>query len=278
MIAEQRHPVSLARFACFLITVQRPWKVIQADQAHGHVTQDDGNTLRIFIGQQSLISPLVLRNSFLETILAVKDVAEIDVETCETPSVVETCEYLPGASRSFEGLIVLTKQNQRLDGTAQSSRSFLFDFKLFVKSDGLFVVLDGRGVVSAGVKGVRLCSQPESQALFPSQFPSDQDGRFRQAHSLACVDANPLNDESSQVLDNFAANQAPMASEKLSARRPIHDLSEAGIELVQGDFFNHRGHQSKPNSLRCLRRRSMHFWRVKPMEPTARPSSSATSA
>src|SRR5216683_1097083 len=115
LVAQQRHSVPLARFACFPITVQRAGKVIQTDQAHRHVAEDDGNTLRVLIRQQIPVSALVMSDGFIEAILPVKDVAEIDFETCETPRIVETCEDFSGPSRSFERLIVLTQQDQRLD-------------------------------------------------------------------------------------------------------------------------------------------------------------------
>src|SRR5713101_2674335 len=109
LIAQQRHPVPLARFACFLITVQRPGKVIQANQAHRHVAQDDGDTLCVLIWQQAPISTLVMSNSFIETILPVKDITEVDFEACETPGVVEPCEDLFGPICSSERLIVRTQ-------------------------------------------------------------------------------------------------------------------------------------------------------------------------
>src|SRR6202795_2351263 len=109
LIAQQWHPEALARFASFLITCERPGKVIQADQAHRHVAEDDGYTFCVLIRQQTFISALVLRNSLLEAILAVKDVAKIDIETCETPRVVETGEDSSGPIGSFERFIVLTQ-------------------------------------------------------------------------------------------------------------------------------------------------------------------------
>ncbi len=163
-------------------------------------------------------------NGFIKAILPVEDVAEINIETLETPRIVVAGKYLPGPIRSLERLIVLTEQDQRLDGTAQSSRGLFLVLHEVVQFDGFFVVFDGGTVVSAGVKGVGLCPQAESQTFFVAQFRPDQDGGFREVHGLARVDANPLDNQLSEALDNFVAKQCSMASEKLEASRLSFEL------------------------------------------------------
>jgi hypothetical protein len=169
LIAQQRHAVALARFAGFLITLERAGKVIQADQAHRHVAKDDGDALGVFVRQQASVSALVVSDGFLETILAVKDVAEVDFKPRETPRVVETGEDFLGAVCRFEGFIVLTQQDERLDGTAQSARGLFLDLRRIVQFDGLFVMFDRRGVISAGVERISLGAQTQSQTFVAAQ-------------------------------------------------------------------------------------------------------------
>jgi hypothetical protein len=237
-----------------------------------------GNTFRVLIRKQTLISALVLSNSFLKAILAVKNVAEIDIETRETPSVVEAREDVSGPIDSFEGFIVLTKEDQRLDRTAESAGGLSPVAEGFIYFEGLLVMLDGGAIVATGVESIGFSAEAESDVFFSAQPAADQNSGFGKVQRLAGVDSNSFEDQIGELVYDLAADQCFVTRQKCAAILLVLKMGQLQQELFPGDFFDSRGHQSNPNSPRYLRSRSMHFWRVNPMEPTARPSSAATSA
>ena len=219
-----------------------------------------------------------MEHGFFEAILAVKDVADIVVETGDASGFADLREDFSGALGSFEGAIVFAEENQRLDGAAEGASGFFPVAEGFVHFDGLFVMLDGGAIVSAGVKGVGFGASAEGDVFFAAQLAADQDRGFGEVQSFFCVYADLFEDQDRRVVLRPRCECSALWRVR-NLRRSASFSRRANCERSssRGDFFDGRGHQSNPNSPRCLRRRSMHFWRVKPIEPTARPSSAATS-
>ena len=103
---------------------------------------------------KSVVGSVVVENGFFEAILAMEDISDVVFESGDAAGFAQALEDFAGAIGSFEGFIVFPKQNERLDGTAESARGLFFDVQGFVEYDGLFVVFDGGGAVTAGVEGV----------------------------------------------------------------------------------------------------------------------------
>src|SRR5882724_7099924 len=274
---QQWHAVLLAQLASLLITIQRPRKIVQIDQAHRQVAEDGGHAFPVFVGHQPNVGTLVMGDRFLESVLTVIDVAYVYFQTGQTPGIIETRKDHPGTLRSMKRPVVFTEEDQGLDRASERSCGFILIFQRFVKLESLFVVLDRPGVVSAGIEGVCLGPQPESQAFLAPQFLPDQNGCFREVQRLARVHAYSLNDQFCQPLDNFAACKGRVTSEKLPTRRICLELCELRKEFFRRRFLDYCGHQWNPSSSRFRRKRSMHFWRVNPIDPRASPSCAATS-
>src|SRR5246127_355001 len=126
------------------------------------------------------MSPLVVRQGFFESVLAMEDIPDIILETRDAPRLAHLRKDLPGALRSLEGPVVLSQQNQRLDGTAQRARGFFPDFQGFVQSNGLLVVLDRRAVMATGIERVGPRSQSQRHVFLPAQLSSDRQCRVGQ--------------------------------------------------------------------------------------------------
>src|SRR6267378_4192296 len=118
---------------------------------------------------------------------------------------------------------------------------------------------------------IRLGAQAKSQVLFAAQLARDQQGRVRQVQRHPRVHANFLENQIGELLEDLSLGQRFAARKKLEPRQ-LED------ELFARGFLGLPGHQWNPSSSKFRRNRSMHFWRVNPMEPNARPSSAATSA
>jgi len=108
-----------------------------------------------------------VRDRFLESILAVIDVANIDFQTGEAPRVIQARKISPGAFRGLKRHVVLTSENHRLDRAAQSYRSFVPIAQRFVKAKRLLMVLDGGAIIARGIQSVGFCSQGKRQSSLP---------------------------------------------------------------------------------------------------------------
>ena len=147
----------------------------------------------------------------------------------------------------------------------------------FVKPESLFVIFDRGTIVPGGIQGVGLLAQGQRQELFALQFFRDEHGCFGKVERLARAHADPLEDQLRELFDNLFANQRLVSGKKSAAGRIAGELPQFCDEGIPRIFPEGCRHQLKPSSSSCTRNRSRHFWRVNPMEPTARPSSAATS-
>src|SRR5258707_1947519 len=148
LIAQQRHSIAFTQIPRFLVAVQRPRKIVQADEAHGHVMEGDGYAFPILILGESFIGDLIVRDGLLEPILTMKDVAYIVLEDANAPRLAKSSEDFARSLGGREGAVVFAKQNERLDRAVQRACCFLLISQSFLDLCGLFVMLD-RGTVLA---------------------------------------------------------------------------------------------------------------------------------
>src|SRR5216683_2424805 len=148
LIAQQRHSIAFTQIPRFLVAIQRPRKIVQADEAHGHVMEGDGNAFPILILGESFIGDLVVRDGLLEAILTMKDVAYIVLENGNSPRLAECREDFARSLGGREGAVVFAQENQRLDRAVERAGRFLLISQCFIDFYGLFVMLD-RGTVLA---------------------------------------------------------------------------------------------------------------------------------
>src|SRR6266850_19709 len=106
---EQRHIVLLAERTRSLIRRERTRKIVETDQADGHVAEEYSESLGVLVRHQTCIGALVVRDRFLEAVLTVIDIADIDFEPGQTPGIVQAFKYLAGAFRRLKRLIVFTQ-------------------------------------------------------------------------------------------------------------------------------------------------------------------------
>src|SRR5258707_4869951 len=263
------HAVLFAQLASLLITIQRPRKIVQIDQGHSEVAEAGGHAFPVLVGHQPNVGTLVMGERFLESVLTVMNVAQVYLQTGQTPGIIETRKDPPGTLRSMKRPVVFTEEDQGLDRATERSCGFILIFQRFVKLESLFVVLDRPGVVSAGIEGVCLGPHPESQAFLAPQFIPDQNGCFREVQRLARVHAYSLNDQFCQPLDNFAACKRRVTREKLPTRRIGLSLCELRKEFFRRRILVLWCHQWNSTSDRFRWRRSLHFSHVNPLDLSA---------
>src|SRR5713101_9643 len=183
--------------------------------------------------------------------------------------------------RAGKGAVIFTEKNKRLNGTAECARCLVPNAQKRIELEGLFVVFDGRMIIAAGVQGVGLRAETQGDDVLAAQPTCDGHGRLGQPQRLSRVHADLLHDHAGEALNSFGVEQAAMPFQEAATARIAIQLAELGEQLVQlfelrgrELFFGH-GHYANPRSSKARRRRSIHCWRVKPMEPTAKLSSAA---
>ena len=195
------------QFAGLLVTIKRAGKIIQADQAHGHVVQRDGDSFPLFMFRECLVRPFVMREGVLEAVLAMKNVAHVVFEACHSQGLPEILEDLPRLIGRLERTLVFANEDRRLNGMAQGAGRLHALAKRFKQLEGSFVVLEGKAVFSAGVEGVRFGPEGKRQVFLAPEFLSNQERGFGQAQRLRSVYADSFHNEISELLDEFRAQQ-----------------------------------------------------------------------
>src|ERR1700683_152279 len=94
------HVVLGTELAGLLVRIQSFGKFTQTDVASSHVAEDRGNPLGILLRRQSLIRTLIASQSLCKSVLPVVDVADVDLETRESPGVAFGSKDL---TRAFPG-------------------------------------------------------------------------------------------------------------------------------------------------------------------------------
>ena len=135
-----------------------------------------------------------MEHGFFEAVLAVKDVADVVVEIGDASGLADTDEDFSRLFGGFESAIVLAEQNERLDGAAEGASGFFQIAESFVHFDGLFVMLDGGAIVSAGVESVGFGARAEGDVFFAAQLAADEDGGFGEVQRFFSVYADLFED------------------------------------------------------------------------------------
>ncbi len=159
---EERHVVFVTEGAGTLVGGKGAGKIVEADEADGHVAEDDGDAFRIFVRHQFAVRVFVVRDGFFEPILAVVNVADVDFKAGEAPAIVKARENFAGALDGLKGLVVFADEDQGLNGTAQCAAHFLPGAQGFVDLKGAVVMLDGSAMISSGIKCVGHSAQGQS--------------------------------------------------------------------------------------------------------------------
>src|SRR5258708_39595126 len=136
--------------------------------------EGDGDAFPILMFGESLIGALVMRDSLLEAILAMKNVAYIVLEDANATRLSESREDFTRAFGGREGAVVFAEENQRLDRAVQRAGRFLLISQCFIDFCGLFVMLDRGTVLTGSVESIRLGAQPFGETFFSPQFSRDQ--------------------------------------------------------------------------------------------------------
>ena len=114
-----------AHFSSALVAGEGAREIVERDQANGYVVHGDGEALGIVERKQSLVGALVARQPFLEAILAMVNVANVDLNVGQALLIVQAREDFFGAFGGLEGFVVLAKQDEGLNRGNQRSRFFL---------------------------------------------------------------------------------------------------------------------------------------------------------
>ena len=231
----------------------------------------------LLIVDQRLVSAFVVGQGLLELILPMKYVANIVFEAGNPFAFAQASKNLSRLLRGRERAVVFTQKDQRLDGVAQGSRRFLPTATRRIDFISLVVVLHRGAIASASVERICFRSQCKRQVFRAAKSLRDQDHDFSKAQCLPRVHADFVDDQRGQLFDDFGAKQIAVTRKKLQAIRIVCKPHQLRQQFVEGKLLASHGHQSSPNSPSLRRSRSMHFCRVKPIEPTARPNSLATS-
>ena len=232
LVAEQGHVVTHVEVTSRLIAIQCPGKVIQVDQTHGHVVQCEPRVFPLLIIRQALIRAFVISHGLLKTILAMKNVPHIVVETRDARSLAQPGKHFSSAFRSCKRTIVFTQEIEGLNRSTQRARSLFPKPQGFVEFQGSFVVLHGSSIVPGEVESVTLRAKRERQILFAAQAARDENRCLSEMKRLPSVNADFVNNQGSKPAYDLAADQGTVACQESPP-------SDVGINLRQlgNEFF-----------------------------------------
>src|SRR6266446_2467528 len=137
--------------------------------------------LPLLVASQGNVGPLVVRQSFLESILPMKYVANVVFKTGQVLVIAQPGEDLFGSPGSGEGALVFAHKNQGLNGAAEGSCGIIPTSTRDVDLVSPVVVLHGRMVFSAGMQRIAFRSQGNGHALLATKFSRDQHHPFCEA-------------------------------------------------------------------------------------------------
>jgi len=81
------------------------------------------------------------------------------------------------------------------------------------------MVLDCGSIITRGIESVCLCAQAKRQRLLPAQAFRDEHGGLSQVERFLRANADFLDDELCELLDNLIADQLLVLRKKFAARR-----------------------------------------------------------
>ena len=227
--------------------------------------------------QQPLVGLLVAVDRFLETVLAVVDVPDVQLQAGEAQLIALAGEDLAGLDRRLLGPLVLAEQDERLDRGAEGPAHLRGLPDLAEQPGRLLVVLDGRLVLVERIQGVALCAQALGERLGAPEPAGDELGGLREGQGLFDVDPDPLGHDLAQPRHRFTTEQLGMLREELAPAAVVRELRQLRVQpFVAG--ARRRGHlHRKPIFSRCRRRRVKHRPRMNAIDPVASPRLRATS-
>ena len=118
-------------------------EIVEADQAHRHVVERDGELFGVAVGEKLLVGVLVVIERFLEAILAVKNVADVVFETGQTALVAHFGEDFLGFGGESEGAVVIANHDVGMNGGGDGAADAFLIFGLLEKCFGFVVEGDG---------------------------------------------------------------------------------------------------------------------------------------
>ena len=95
-----------AHFPGALVGCERAGKIIQRNQAHRHVVERHRQPLGIAKRQQHFVGPFITSQSFLETVLPVVNISDIDLHMRPAFVVAQIAKDFLGVLRGRKCLIV----------------------------------------------------------------------------------------------------------------------------------------------------------------------------
>ena len=162
-----------AHFARALIGRQSARKIIQRDQAHGHVVERHRQPFRIAKGQQHFVRALVARQALLETVLPVVNIPDVDLDMRPALVVAQRAKDFLRRFGRGKRLIVFSEQNERLDGGNQRARFFFRIADLAKNLQSFLVEVQRLLIVAEHVKRIGFRAQTAPQRFLVSQSARD---------------------------------------------------------------------------------------------------------
>src|SRR5947209_4597277 len=157
--------MALTPFAGLLIAGKRAGKIVKGDLTGGDVAEDGGDGFRIGLGKQLLISALIAGKRLGKAILAMVDIAEVDLQTGEAPKVSAGLKDTPRFLGGGKGFVVLAKQKVRLNGSAERARQFIVIAQGDIDIGGAAMVFDGELMFANPIQRVGFAAESVGQGL-----------------------------------------------------------------------------------------------------------------
>ena len=200
------HAMALAPFVGLLVARERAGKIVERDLAGGHVAQDSGDGFGVWLGKQLLIGTLIAGQGLSETILAMVDVADVDIQARQPPAVSAGLEDAPGFFSGGKGFIVLAEQQMRLDGGAQSAGQFIVIAERDVNIGGAAMIFNGELVFAHTVQRVRLTAKAVGERVGMIEPLGNRQASLGKSQRLGRVGAKLAQNQIFQVQNGFRSH------------------------------------------------------------------------
>src|SRR5438552_17084113 len=181
--------MAITPFASLLVAGKRAGKIVKGDLTGGDVVEDGGDGFRIGLGKQLLISALITGKRLGEAILAMVDIAEVDLQSGKAPEIATGLEDTPrflGGGKSF---VVLAKQKVRLNGGAERARQFIVIAQGDINIGGAAVILDGELMFANPIQRIRLTAEAVGQRFGMVEALGDRQAAFGEGQRLRRIGA-----------------------------------------------------------------------------------------
>src|SRR5205823_3139417 len=136
-----------------------------------------------------LISALIAGKRLGEAILAMVDIAEVDLQTGEAPKVSAGLKDTPRFLGGGKGFVVLAKQKVRLNGSAERARQFIVIAQGDINIGGAAVILNGELVFANAIQCVGFAAESVGQGLRVVEALGDRQAAFGEGQRLRRIGA-----------------------------------------------------------------------------------------